>query len=97
MSIQVRTADMIIMPSSNESSNGRVYRSTDVMEPVTYNVEFSDEGGIPAPQLEALFDDYAKKRQSVEIKFSQKKGRFGQVFVIYDVKPVNKPVNKPLL
>ena len=90
MSIQVRTADMIIMPSSNESSNGRVYRTTDVMEPVSYNVEFSDEGGIPAPQLEALFDEFAKKRESVEIKFSQKKGRFGQVFVVYDIKPVPK-------
>lgn len=96
MSIQVRTADMVIMPVSNESSNGRVYRSTDVMEPVNYQVEFSDEGGIPVPQLEALYDEYAKKRESVEINFSQKKGRYGQVFVIYGIKPVNKnPVIKP--
>ena len=62
MSIQVRTASMAILPQSNESANGRVYRSTEVMEPVSYNVEFSDEGGTPAPQLEALFDQCAKIR-----------------------------------
>ena len=45
MSISIRTASMTITPNVNEASNGRTYFSTDVMEPVNYNVEFSSEGG----------------------------------------------------
>lgn len=88
--INVRTADMVITPNVTESSNGRKYYSTDVMEPVNYNVEFSGEGGQNPKHLEALYEKYAEEGTDIEIKFSQKKGRFGQVFVIYDVKPVKQ-------
>lgn len=88
--INVRTADMVITPVVSESSNGRKYYSTDVMEPVSYNVEFSLEGGQNPKHLEALYEKCANEGTDVEIKFSQKKGRFGQVFVIYDVKPVKQ-------
>lgn len=86
--INVRTADMVITPSVTESSNGRKYYTTDVMEPVSYNVEFSLEGGQNPKHLEALYEKCANEGTDVEIKFSQKKGRFGQVFVIYDIKPI---------
>lgn len=89
--INVRTADMVISPIVSESSSGKKYHSTDVMEPVSYNVEFSGEGGHEPKQLQALYEKCAEDGVDVEIKFSQKKGRFGQVFVIYDIKPLKQP------
>ena len=88
MSIQVRTASMAITPVVNDSANGKTYFSTDVMEPVNYNVEFSSEGGHKTKHLEELYRQAADNGESVDIVFSQKKGRFGTSFVIYDIKPV---------
>lgn len=90
MSISIRTASMTITPTVNESSNGRTYFSTDVMEPVNYNVEFSPEGGHNPKHLESVFKKAHEDGEAVDITFSQKKGRFGTSFVVYDVKPINK-------
>ena len=92
MSISIRTASMTITPTVNESSNGRTYFSTDVMEPVNYNVEFSPEGGHNPKHLEAVFKKAHEDGDAVDITFSQKKGRFGTSFVVYDVKPIKSPV-----
>lgn len=93
MSIQVRTASMVITPNVNEAANGKTYFSTDVMEPVNYNVEFSSEGGNNPKHLELAYKKAHDDGEAVDITFSQKKGRFGTSFVIYDVKPV-KPLIK---
>lgn len=88
MSIQVRTASMTITPNVNEAANGKTYFSTDVMEPVNYNVEFSSEGGNNPKHLEMAYKKACDDGEAVDITFSQKKGRFGTSFVVYDVKPV---------
>lgn len=90
MSIQVRTASMAITPVVNDSANGKTYFSTDVMEPVNYNVEFSSEGGHNTKHLEELYRQAADNGETLDITFSQKKGRFGTSFVIYDIKPVKQ-------
>lgn len=87
MSIQVRTASMTVTPNVNESANGKTYFSTDVMEPVNYNVEFSAEGGHNPKHLETLYKKAHEDGEAIDITFSQKKGRFGTSFVIYDIKP----------
>lgn len=97
MSISIRTASMTITPNVNEASNGRTYFSTDVMEPVNYNVEFSPEGGNNPKHLEAAFKKASEDGEAVDITFSQKKGRFGTSFVVYDVKPVKSLNNSPKL
>lgn len=94
MSIQIRTASMAIFPVVNESSNGKVYFSTDVMEPVNYSIEFSNEGGHNPKHLEELFRKAHDNGENIEIVFSQKKGRFGTSFVVYDIKP-SKPLAQP--
>ena len=73
----------------------KVYCSTELSQPVTFNCEFSPDGGHNPKQLQAFFEQCADNGQEVEIVYNTKKGRFGEVFVIYDLKPVNKPVNKP--
>lgn len=92
MSIQVRTASMVITPNVNEAANGKTYFSTDVMEPVNYNVEFSDGGGNNPKHLELAYKKAYDDGEAVDINYSQKKGRFGTSFVIYDVKPI-KPLS----
>lgn len=87
MSIQVRTATMTVTPKVNESSNGKTYFSTDVMEPVNYNVEFSGEGGHNPKHLEALYKKADEEGEALDITFIQKKGRFGTTLVIFDMKP----------
>ena len=88
MSIQLRTATMTIAPRVNEGSNGKVYFSTDVMEPVNYNVEFSGDGGHNPKHLEQFYKKAYDDGQSVDIIYTQKKTRFGSSFVVYDIKPV---------
>ena len=88
MSIQVRTASMAITPVVNDSANGKTYFSTDVMEPVSYKVAFSSEGGHKPQYLEELYRQAADNGESLDITFSQKQGRFGAEFVVYDIKPV---------
>lgn len=92
MSISLRTASMVISPHVNESSNGKTYFSTDVMEPVNYTVEFSADGGNNPKQLELLFKDAYENGEAVDISYIQKKGRFGTSFVVFDIKPI-KPLN----
>jgi hypothetical protein len=92
MSIQVRTASMTITPTVNDSANGKTYYSTDVMEPVNYNVEFSSEGGHKTKHLEERYRQAADDGEALDIVFSQKKGRFGTSFVIYDIKPAKPTV-----
>ena len=43
--------------------------------------------------MQAVFEQCADDGNEVNITYSTKKGRFGEVFVVYDIKPV-KPVNK---
>ena len=86
MSINVRTASMPIRPKAYTNDKGRTYCSADVIEPVSYDIEFSPEAGNDPKQLEALFIDAAEKGEEIEINFSQKKGRFGTAFVVYDIK-----------
>lgn len=95
MSISVRTASMTINPIANEASNGRVYFSTDIMEPVNYNVEFSSEGGNNPKHLESAFKKAYEDGEAVEISYSQKKGRFGTSFVVYDLKPAKPVISAP--
>lgn len=95
MSIQLRTATMPITPIVNESSNGKTYFSTDVMEPVNYNVEFSAEAGNNPKHLEQAFKQAHENGESIDITFSQKKGRFGTTFIIYDIKAQKPVVSKP--
>tara|TARA_B100000809_G_C15062216_1_gene502784 strand:+ start:664 stop:951 length:288 start_codon:yes stop_codon:yes gene_type:complete len=94
MSIQVRTASMLINPIVNESANGRTYYSTDVMEPVNYNVEFSNGGGNNPKHLEQAFRQAHENGEPIDITFSQKNGRFGTTFVIYDIKAQKPAINK---
>lgn len=94
MSVSMRTANMSIYPQVYRKDD-RVYCSTELSQPVTFNCEFSPDGGHNPKHLQTLFEQCADNGQEVEIVYNTKKGRFGEVFVIYDLKPVNKPVNKP--
>lgn len=90
MTIQTRTATQTTYPRSNESANGRVYRSVDVQELVSYNIEFSPDGGKSPKQLEALFDQFSDDGVEVDLITAQglKTDRFNnKSFVVYDVIP----------
>ncbi len=94
MSVSMRTANMSIYPQVYRKDN-KVYCSTELSQPVTFNCEFSPDGGHNPKHLQTLFEQCADNGQEVDIVYNTKKGRFGEVFVIYDLKPVNKPVTKP--
>ena len=94
MSVSMRTASMAIYPQVYRKED-KVYCSTELSQPVTFNCEFSPDGGNNPKQMQAVFEQCADDGNEVDITYSTKKGRFGEVFVIYDIKPVNKPVNKP--
>lgn len=90
MSIQTRTATQTTYPRSNESSNGRVYRSVDVQELVSYNIEFSPDAGKNPKHLEVLFDKCSDDGVEVDLITAQglKTDRFNnKAFVVYDVIP----------
>lgn len=96
MSIQLRTSTVSVYPMSNTSNNGVTYRSANVLEPVSYNMEFSSDGGKNPKQLEALYDKCAEDGLEVELVIAQgvKKGRYNSAFVVFDVKPlVSTPLN----
>lgn len=92
MSVSVRTSNTTIYPIANKSKD-KVYCSTEIMEPKQYNIEFSPDGGNNPKQMQAVFENCASQGVEVEINYSLKNGRFGQVFVVYDLKPVNKKVS----
>lgn len=92
MAINVRTAKSTIYPKVSEGKNGKKYFSTEIMEPVTYDIEFSPEGGNNPKQMEAVFEQCSNDGIELDIEYSLKNGRFGQSYVIYDVKPVSKNV-----
>lgn len=78
-------------PIANKSKDGeKVYCSTEIMEPKQYNIEFSPDGGNNPKQMQAVFEHCASQGVEVEINYSLKNGRFGQAFVVYDVKPKDK-------
>lgn len=88
MSVSVRTSTTTIYPIAHKSKDGdRVYCSTEIMEPKNYNIEFSPDGGKNPRHLQAAFEKYANDGIEVDITYSLKNGRFGQVFVVYDLKP----------
>lgn len=60
------------------------------MEPKSYNIEFSPDGGHNPKQLQAVFEKCAQDGIEVDINYMLKNGRFGQVFVVFDLKPVSK-------
>ena len=96
MSIQTRTATQTTYPRSNESSNGRTYRTVDVQELVSYNIEFSPDAGKNPKHLEVLFDKCANDGIEVDLITAQglKTDRYNnKSFVVYDVIP--KSVNTP--
>lgn len=89
MSVSVRTSNTTIYPIANKSKDGdKTYCSTEIMEPKSYNIEFSPDGGNNPKQMQAVFEQCAKDGIELEINYSLKNGRFGQVFVVYDLKPV---------
>lgn len=96
MSVSVRTSNTTIYPIANKAKDGkRVYCSTEIMEPKSYNIEFSPDGGNNPVQMQAVFEACANDGIEVDITYSLKNGRFGQVFVVYDLKPKNvKPVQQ---
>ena len=90
MSVSVRTSSTTIYPKFYESDKGKRYHSTELMEPVNYNIEFSPDGGNNPAQMQAIFENCADNGLEVVIDYSLKNGRFGQVFVVYAVKPLPK-------
>lgn len=95
MSVSMRTASMSVYPQVYRKDD-RVFCSTEITEPKSYNVEFSPDGGNNPKQMQAVYEQCADSGQEVEITYTMKNGRFGQSFVVYAVTPV-KPVNKPAL
>ena len=96
MSVSVRTSNTTIYPIANKSKDGdRVYCSTEIMEPKSYNIEFSPDGGHNPKHLQAVFEQCAFDGVEVEINYTLKNGRFGQVFVVYDLKPVKSTTKAP--
>lgn len=98
MSVSVRTSNTTIYPIANKSKDGdRVYCSTEIMEPKSYNIEFSPDGGQNPRQMQAVFEKCAEDGVEVDITYSLKNGRFGQVFVVYELMPkkVAKSITAP--
>lgn len=96
MSVSVRTSNTNIYPMTSKSKDGeKTYYKTEIMEPKEYNIEFSPDGGNNPKQMQAVFEQCAIDGVEVDINYSLKNGRFGQVFVVYDLKPF-KPVSKPV-
>lgn len=91
MSVSVRTSTTTIYPIAHPSKDGsRVYCSTEIMEPKSYNIEFSPDGGKNPKQMQEVFERCAADGVEVEINYALKNGRFGQVFVVFDLKPKAK-------
>lgn len=89
MSVSVRTSNTTIYPITAKSKDGeRTYYQTEIMEPKQYNIEFSPDGGNNPKQMQAVFEVCANDGVEVDINYSLKNGRFGQSFVVYDIKPV---------
>lgn len=87
--ISLRTSTTIIAPQTAQSKDGsRTYYQTEVMEPKQYAIEFSADGGQNVKQMQAIFEQCAHDGTDLEIKYMIKNGRFGMVFVVYDLKPV---------
>lgn len=89
MTVSARTSNTTIYPMTSKSKDGeRTYYQTEIMEPKQYSIEFSPDGGNSPKQMQAVFETCAKDGVEVDINYSLKNGRFGQVFVVYDLKPV---------
>lgn len=91
MSVSVRTSNITIYPVAKKSKDGtKTYCSTEIMEPKEYIVEFSPDGGNNPKQMQAVFEQCANQGVDVEIHYTTKEGRWGSVFVVYDLKPKDK-------
>lgn len=87
--ISLRTSTTIIAPQTAQSKDGsRTYYQTEVMEPKQYTVEFSPDGGQNVKQMQAVFEQCATDGIDLEIKYMIKNGRFGLVYVVFDLKPM---------
>lgn len=92
MSVSMRTAKLTIIPKYYEDKTGRNRFSADVVEPVTYPVNLSPEGGIPVPQLEAVLKNCADNFEPVEITYVMGKDNWGkQSLTVFAVEPDKKP------
>lgn len=90
MSVSMRTAKMIVIPKYYEK-DGKKRFSADIVEPVTYPMNLSPEGGNPIPQLEAVLAHCADNYEPVEISYVVGKDNWGkQSLTIYDVVPEKK-------
>lgn len=91
MNVSVRTSNTTIYPVVGKSKDGtKTYCSTEIMEPKQYNIEFSPDGGNNPKQMESIFEQCANQGIEVEINYSLKNGHWGQVFVVYELKPKDK-------
>ena len=91
MSVSMRTSKMTIIPKYYEDKNGKKRFSADVVEPVTYPINLSPEGGVPIPQLEAVLSNCADNYEPVEISFVIGKDNWGkQSITLFDALPEKK-------
>lgn len=91
MSVSMRTSKMTIIPKYYEDKNGKKRFSADVVEPVTYPINLSPEGGVPIPQLKAVLLNCADNYEPVEISFVIGKDNWGkQSITLFDALPEKK-------
>lgn len=90
VSVRTRTSNLTIYPTVSHSQDGkRTYYKTEIIEPKEYAIEFSPDGGNNPKQMQAIYEQCANDGVEVDINYSLKNGRFGQIFVVYDIKPVS--------
>lgn len=88
MSITARSSNLVIYPIANKAKDSdKIYYSTEIMEPRSYNIEFSPDGGKNPKQMQALFEKCAEDGIEVDITYILKNTKWGQVFVVYDLEP----------
>lgn len=91
MSISMRTAKMVVTPKYYEDKNGKKKFQADIVEPVTYPLNLSPEGGVPIPQLESLLAQCADNYESVEIEYVVGKDSWGkQTLTLFNAVPEKK-------
>lgn len=90
MSVSMRTAKMTVIPKYYEKDGKKRFRA-DIIEPVTYPINLSPEGGNPIPQLEAVLSQCADDYTPVEITYVMGKDNWGkQTITLFDVVPEKK-------
>ncbi|RKW41966.1 MAG: hypothetical protein D8B60_05560 [Moraxella sp.] len=87
MSVSLRTSSLLIYPMVSLGKDDTKYYKTEITEPKEYNIEFSPDGGNNPKQMQAIFEKCAQDGVEVDIVYVLKNGRFGQSFVVYDIKP----------